>query len=770
MNFSFFWKSGTLDKFLILALVFLIPFTHKESFSVYDPDLVWSKFLLVICGLRGAWYFAKNYKSYLRDVSFVLLLAVLGFQVFSLLYTKDFGSSIRYIGFFASVVFLYPLIKHYLLEHHFRIGTIINTYSAGFSVVVLFLIRQIYLQENFQIATGGVWPVPGYPTRYGSTFWDVNHFGIYLVSLFFIFLGYAVHLSTKNIKHYSNENVVRAFLLKSLFKIKNFGEVITSKFESVIPFKLSLNAWFLYLAAVIIPFILRITGSRSSSLGFLFGLLVVGVLFINRDRNLGSFLRNAYVWLFAGLSVFFVYIGSFYFFNASIRAAFLYRSVSFYSHLFLLKAGIITGVMNPIGIGINAFSSYFQTSAWADTYYYIDKSALSLKLPLHNLWLEVWVETGVLSFIAFLMLWGIVLFNLFRLYKHEKDFCAVTMLAALVAFGVGGLFYSYKAEFFWFVFLLSAAYGSKGGVKNQFSNISINRYKVFRLISYLVVLVLFTIPFYFFTQPINTKEIQYFNLNNLQSANIIENFYFYGLNLTRYIIGNYAFTGRFFNLILYFSAFAVFVATFRVLRFHLINSLMLTLVIFEVVAVLFSPVGIVSPIWIYVFVVSICAFIISLIGKKFLKFKNGVSFYVLFIALILITPFYIKKNIDQLNSDFPYYLNFMFELAANKSKTNDAVIYVQEDAWVELADYYAASVETADDGSFYLDQNTILPANTICSYAGDPYDFGSKFIIVTTKDYACPFAVQAQYNLSKIEQGNFILYIFEMKKRDLVKI
>ena len=94
-----------------------------------------------------------------------------------------------------------------------------------------------------------------------------------------------------------------------------------------------------------------------------------------------------------------------------------------------------------LGIGVNAFSEYFKTSIWAESYYYIDKAALNLKLPLHNLWLEAWVETGVFSFVVFAALWAVALNDLFKIYKKDKDYISLGLASGVLAFLVGGLLF-----------------------------------------------------------------------------------------------------------------------------------------------------------------------------------------------------------------------------------------------------------------------------------------------------------------------------------------
>src|SRR3989344_7096928 len=184
-----------IQQYLIYGLILILPLTHKEAFSIVHPDLVWSKFVLALCAMGGLIVFVKNAKFYFKNIYFRLLLIYLGFQLLSLFRSKDLENSFLFIAFYISIVFLFVYVYDFVLKHKNAFENFIKFYLISFSVVAAFLVRQIYLQENFQEATGGVWPVPGYPTRYGSTFWDVNHFGIYLVSLFLLLLGYLANNS-----------------------------------------------------------------------------------------------------------------------------------------------------------------------------------------------------------------------------------------------------------------------------------------------------------------------------------------------------------------------------------------------------------------------------------------------------------------------------------------------------------------------------------------------------------------------------------------------
>src|SRR3990167_4948779 len=176
--------------YLIYILVFLIPLNHKETFSVIQPDLVWPRFIFILISFLGFYVMARNYEKYAKDPIFVMMSIFVFLQGVSVLISGDRISTLELLAFYIVVLFAYLAIKDWMNYKKGDISGLIQFYLGTYGLVLVFLVYQIYLQENFHVATGGVWPVPGYPTRYGATFWDVNHFGAYLSSFIFLIAGY----------------------------------------------------------------------------------------------------------------------------------------------------------------------------------------------------------------------------------------------------------------------------------------------------------------------------------------------------------------------------------------------------------------------------------------------------------------------------------------------------------------------------------------------------------------------------------------------------
>src|SRR3989344_771585 len=138
-----------ISKYLIYLLVISIPFTHKEMFSIFDPDLVISKFILVLVSMLGAFYFAKNYRAFIKDKLFIFLFIIVFFQILSLIQSRDFANSIRMVAFQVAILFSYPTFKFYIDSQNGNIKKLVDLYKYTFVFVFVFLLYQIYLQEIF---------------------------------------------------------------------------------------------------------------------------------------------------------------------------------------------------------------------------------------------------------------------------------------------------------------------------------------------------------------------------------------------------------------------------------------------------------------------------------------------------------------------------------------------------------------------------------------------------------------------------------------------
>ena len=747
-----------IQSWLLYGLILLLPLTHKESFSQFHPDLVWSKFILAICAGWGFIIFSKNYKFYIKNIYFKLLSVYLAFQLLSLFRSEDLTNSLLFIGFYASIVFLFVYIYDYTLKNKDAFKNILKFYLISFIGVILFLARQIYLQENFQKATGGVWPVPGYPTRYGSTFWDVNHFGIYLVTFFLLILGYLFSkykINNHKTSVFGQLNPLRARLLALVLKVKGLvPQVSLNKVD-----KKSVIFLTFILITILVAF--KLTGSRSSLLGFLAGIgfFITGYIFLHKKLTIIFKDYRALTFLSVlSITPILLLLG----FKEDFRDAFLYRSISFYAHLFLLKVGILTGLENFfLGIGVNAFSEYFKTSVWADSYYYIDRAALNLKLPVHNLWLEAWVETGVFSFIMFALLWAIVIYDLYKIYKANKDYLSLGFAAGIIAFLVGGMFYSYKSEFFWFYACIAFVYASIH--KEETLKLDLHIFRSYKLWLSLVSVIALIFPVLFFTMPPGFVEI--YNFYYFVPDNKLFQIWAFLLDSFRYVIGNYSFTGRFLMTLLYFASIFSCLSVLRKFNLSFFTSLLMTVFVFLVINLKYPAVVVSFTVFnIYLLIILTNLVLILLPIKRRLACEIKAWNYMLAIAILIIFPFSVIKSMSFYENTYDTNLNFLIELAANRSKTNDAVIFIENEDWAPLVRYYADRLEDDEEGKFYMIDSYLMDLKAFnCNQWN--FEPGVKYLYLVSSTYECPTLTEGMPNVSVVKQEDYKLIMYEQKIR-----
>ncbi len=715
---------------LIYLLVIAIPFNHKEAFSIYDPDLVWSKYALISLAVIGLFLFIKNFKDYSKDIFFWFLISFVGFQSLSLLQTGDVVSSLRLIAFQLAITFTYIPVRNFIFERKDGVKDLVTLYGLTFIAVLVFLGIQIYLQTNYKIAIGGVWPVPEYPTRYGSTFWDINHFGAFCSALILILLGFII----------AKDRVGTA--TRIFFGLLAIGALTA----------------------------LHLTSSRSSLIGFIFGLLVFGVLSF---KNLKFKTASKYqfgIYYLSTIAGILGFLSLFYWKADSIRESLLYRSVSFFSHLFLLKVGIIVGIQNfLLGIGANSFHAYFRNTEWANVYYYIDKAALDLKLPLHNLWLEVLAETGLVSFIVFAAFWAVLITGLYRIYLMKNDFTALGFLGAIVSFLTAGFMYSYKSEFFWMFVLIASAYVAKFYITQNLINTIRNilcpeKCDLKRIIVVALSIATLIVPVIFLTHPLNGLELSMFS--QAFKPNFIVDQYSWLLSVFKYVIGNYVYTGRILAGMFYVGSIALL---FLILKRYIggFYSLAFTSLIFGIANII-EPNLIVSIKLYLVFVVlAIAGFfllIMSFIRETYIfnlgkKVSNLILIALLSVTIILgliSNNLYFKKSYD-------VNLTFLLELAYNRHLMDKALIQVSDD--IDLMPVYYFADNTVRDGhNFYNIEGDVMPAQLL---AIDYYDKNLFIFSEDEKDNIYKILGNIKEDRSvdfvELKQGNYYLIFIEKK-------
>ncbi len=685
---------------LVFIFILVIPWTHKEMFSFYNPDLVISKWILIVIATLGFFYFIKDRKTYSKDIFFFLLSGILWGQIFSLLHTLDVRSTLKIIAFQGGIVFAYPFLKNYLRKE--GKDKTIFAYLISLSIVLCFWIFQVSLKIYFNKLTGGIWPVYGYPTRFGSTFWDVNHYGAYLSSMIFVTCG--------------------VLLSKQYEKYKKFLIALVSVSLLSLFFTGSRSSWIGFTISLVVFFLLLFSSKKASWFNF------------DKKNKYTEILKYKWHLLSAGFIV--LPFSILYLLQDSIRAAFLYRSTSFFSHLYLLKAGISVGINNfTTGIGANAFHAYFKQSEYASAYYYIDKAAENYKLPLHNLWLEVLAETGIVAFIVFCLLWIVTIGLLYRLYQKHNDYLALGLISGLITYLVSGLFYSYKSEFFWIFVVIACVYASRGMEKdlviNKFKDIKQVFYYIFGnaksfkklLIVVLSVLTVLSAGIYL-TYSLSLREILSFYDTTEQSY--VFRLYQYIINLLRFTLGNYSFTGRLPVLGLVISSF---IGMFAILnrKSSPEKSILVSAIVINILMILASP-SRVSEIWLNIFLVVTLtgAFFILFDVPNLVKVRFNFSTASLVVILVISNICFHVVNYRIMQDGYNQESNFIVELASNRAVLNNSVIWVETDQDRMLVKYYSDHIEKSH-GNLY-------PVNEKISNLTELYgiDFYNRNVFVVT--------------------------------------
>jgi len=353
----------------------------------------------------------------------------------------------------------------------------------------------------------------------------------------------------------------------------------------------------------------------------------------------------------------------------------------------LIKVGTIVSFQNMLlGIGANSFHAYFKNSEWANAYYYIDEAALSYKLPLHNLWLEVASETGLISLIFFIIFWVFLLKLLYDLFKTKNDFYALGLLSGIVSFLIGGFMYSYKSEFFWIYVVIACAY-----VVANTKSIKLPKINYLSSLLFIFSIVALIIPAFYIISPLNSSEIQMFY--GVTNQNVFIQIYQYLLNLFRYIFGNYSFTGRSLSFLFYVSTVFVLLGILRK-TCSFLHSLVSTAIVVHLASIII-PIMAVSTKWylslIMVSIIFIINFIVSLKGSFVChRTWNNKIFYLL--GLILAVSLSTMTMYQEQKIAYDEDLTFLTELAENRGLFDESDIWIDKSINAGFVHYYCDGV------------------------------------------------------------------------------
>ena len=423
---------GAVYSWILLAVLM-----HKEMFSLVLWDFLPARsFLLgiliasIIFTIKkiyknGFNLFLEEIKAYFSEPLFLLMILMLFFRGLSVIFGSGFEkSSVLFYGFFALAVFSVILIvKVSTFEFIKKIDAFnlfLNAYITSSTFAAVFGLIQYYLRVFYRESIGGVWVVPNVAPRLGSFFWDVNHYGGFLVTVIPILF----------IKIFN----AKTHLKKSLYFLL-FG----------------LNTYLLFM-----------TQSRSSWIGLSAGAFVACILFfltkLRKPLYIGATLVILLVIGIIGVSSL-----KGIDLNAKIERYMHYRLDSTDTHLMLLDAASEVYLDNFVfGSGYGSFDTAFRKTETANDYFDREPLLRNVKVPSHSIWGEVMAEggsVGIMLFASFaVILFGVLLYSIFNIESKTSKYLGIGLVWGLSSIFVSGIFYSYNIEFFWIYIGLCIAY------------------------------------------------------------------------------------------------------------------------------------------------------------------------------------------------------------------------------------------------------------------------------------------------------------------------
>jgi len=402
-------------------LVLALPLDNRIVFTLGIDRLLPVRVILLALITVSYKRIIRGLRDIREDKIGLVLLVLWLVRAVSLVRTQNLWASLGLLAFYSVVVGFYFVFKSVLSERgrEFVLKILRLYLLVGVATGFVSIIQYIFY-KFFGIVLPAVWPTEYQPVRIGSTFWDINHYGAYLLTIIPPLMAWAL----------CRRRVCWAGVA--------FGLLV-----------------------------LGMTLSRSSWIAFAFSaFLMLALLLFKRHfaeaKNLSAFLGLAAVVILLGVVFFDLPVADrlYTFFD-------IQNNDAIQAHILILKGGFEVFKKFPIlGGGYGGFNEHFRQTSVAAAYLKKDPVG-EVRLPAHSIWMETLSETGIVGFGLYLTLMVLVLKAIWgAILRAESRFLGVLSIAtfsSLVGLLLSGVFYSYNLEFFWFFIFLSALIAQTSG-------------------------------------------------------------------------------------------------------------------------------------------------------------------------------------------------------------------------------------------------------------------------------------------------------------------
>lgn len=453
---------------LLAILIVFSTLGHKEYFGLIVSDFLPIRSIYIAIALYMLYVFIQYAKStsidktrklaliemndYFKDLrrnnfTLVVLLIFTILSFLSIPFSTYASYSASLAIYWLSIVVLYLVCKYlFELDKKRFINIFLTTtiYTAvGMSLFTFLQIALRYPKIKEVLGTGikigAIYTDINILPRVGALFWDVNHYGAFLILPIFLLIG-------------------KFFYFKELKKQLY---------------------WLTLLSITTLSLIL--TQSRSALLGLGVGLIVLLIVLY--------FKKFTYAFKIIGLVAFIIFMFAFsainyfdYSFTYLIETYGHLRLDSFNTHLKLVKGSANIMSNHPFaGVGTGNFTAGYTETSFAEQQFKIEPNLIGQRIPTHTFWGEIISENGIIGLITYGLFFTYIVLGLIIVlnkYSYKKDFLLpATLLSVFVGINVSAIFYSYKLEFFWLTIFLIVFYLQKEFDQRSVLNSIIDYYK-----------------------------------------------------------------------------------------------------------------------------------------------------------------------------------------------------------------------------------------------------------------------------------------------------